>query len=159
MDTALCRSLKGGYLLLSGESVNHSVWAKPTCKTISFDFTVVLLRIAAIATLLAVVCGPAAAVQPNPTSKACVTNVADIAGLSGDASTDVHAVQNFIHTTGYMLEQHKFDELECLADSFRASKETFPGGLSKLHNLYGGLAMPPRHSDGRGLESPLGDSP
>jgi hypothetical protein len=44
-----------------------------------------------------------------------------------------------------MLEQQKFDELECLADSFRASKETFPGGLSKLHNLYGGLAMPLRH--------------
>ena len=138
MDTALCRSLKGGYLLLSGESVNHSVWAKPTCKTISFDFTVVLLRIAAIATLLAVVCGPAAAVQPNPTSKACVTNVADIAGLSGDASTDVHAVQNFIHTTGYMLEQHKFDELSAWPIPFAPARKLSREGCKSSTTSMGG---------------------
>ena len=45
-------------------------------------------------------------------------------------------------TIARILKEEKFDELDCLADRARSSKEKFPGGMWKIHVLYESLYLP-----------------
>ena len=63
-------------------------------------------------------------------------------GLNGDLSADVHAVRDYEGAVGHLLKEEKFEELDCLADHARSSKERFSGGAWKLHVLYNGLHSP-----------------
>jgi hypothetical protein len=64
------------------------------------------------------------------------------AALKGDVGTDVRGVPNYADTIVGMLEEEKFDEIDCLANRARLNKERFPGGAWKLHELYKGLSEP-----------------
>lgn len=75
----------------------------------------------------------------------CLLTDAEVAGMSGDAGADIQAVKHFKETANHMLHDERFEALDCLADSLRSSKETFPGGMWKLHNLYTGLSQPLLH--------------
>jgi hypothetical protein len=75
----------------------------------------------------------------------CGLTEAEVAGLNGDASTDVQAVPNYIKTIYGILRAGKFGQLDCLADTARSQKEMFSGGMWKLHAIYLGLARPPLH--------------
>jgi hypothetical protein len=76
----------------------------------------------------------------------CSLTETEIAGLSGDAGTDIHAVPNYTKTVHGLLKAGKFEQLDCLADSVRSHKETFAGGMWKIHAIYGGLEKPPLHA-------------
>lgn len=78
--------------------------------------------------------------EANPA--ACNISEEETDGLSRDLSTDVHAVQEYRNTIAQILKEEKFEELDCLADHARSSKERFPGGMWKLHELYGALGSP-----------------
>ncbi len=84
----------------------------------------------------------AVAADQKSNSGACNVNAEDAAGLNVDPSTDVHAVHDYISTIARMLKEEKFEELDCLADRARSTKERFPGGTWKLHELYQGLSSP-----------------
>ena len=79
--------------------------------------------------------------KPSP----CALTDAEVAGLSGDASTDVHAISKYSKTIYGLFKTGKFEQLDCLADSVRSRKETFPGGMWKIHSVHGGLEQPPLH--------------
>jgi hypothetical protein len=96
--------------------------------------------------LLIAACGLASADVSKPKPSACTLTDAEAAGLNGDAGTDVHAVSNYSKTVNDLLKAGKFKKLDCLADSVRSRKETFPGGMWKIHALYSGLAKPPLHA-------------
>ena len=66
-------------------------------------------------------------------------------GLLADDATDVHAVDEYKAAVGRMLQQERFEQLDCLADSLRRSKERFAGGMWKLHIFYSGLEAPLLH--------------
>lgn len=72
----------------------------------------------------------------------CNAAAEDAAGLNGDLSTDVHAGRDYMGTIAGMLREERFEELDCLADRVRSSKERFSGGAWKLHTLYAGLSSP-----------------
>lgn len=95
--------------------------------------------------LLIAGCGLASAEAPKAKPLPCGLTDEEIAGLSGDAGTDVHAVPNFSKTVYSLLQAGKFESLDCLADSARAHKETFPGGMWKIHAIYSRLTRPPLH--------------
>lgn len=79
----------------------------------------------------------------------CNAADADAAGLSRDLSTDVRALREYTETISRMLKDEKFDQLDCLADRARSSKERLPGGMWKIHELYKGLYEPvqyPQHA-------------
>ena len=95
--------------------------------------------------LLITTCGFANADTPKAKSLPCGLTDAEAAGLSGDASTDIHAVSNYSNTMYGLLKAGKFEQLDCLTDSVRSHKETFSGGIWKIHAIYGGLATPPQH--------------
>jgi hypothetical protein len=92
------------------------------------------------------VCGFGSAEVPIAKLSTCVLTDAETAGLSGDASTDIHAVSDYSKTITGLLESGKFEQLDCLADSARSRKERFPGGMWKIHAVYSGLEKPPRHA-------------
>ncbi len=66
--------------------------------------------------------------------------------MNVDASVDVQALPDYEKTIYGLLQAGKFEQLDCLADSVRARKETFPGGMWKIHIIYGGLEKPPLHA-------------
>jgi len=76
-----------------------------------------------------VACGLAGADQRKVNTKPCATDPADLGGLSGDTSTDIHAIKTYSETANRMLHAGKFDELDCLADSLWSNKEKFSGLL------------------------------
>jgi hypothetical protein len=76
----------------------------------------------------------------------CALTDVETAGLNGDASTDIKAVSNFSKGIYGLVRSGRFYQLDCLADSARSHKETFPGGMWKLHAIYTGLAKPPQHA-------------
>lgn len=82
--------------------------------------------------------------QHDVLANACTAQPADPELLADDA-TDVHAVDKYKAAVAHMLQQERFDQLDCLADSFRASKDRFAGGMWKLHILYAGLKSPLQH--------------
>ena len=88
-----------------------------------------VLRIAIVLSLLVLACGVAGANEHKVSTKPCVTDPADLAGLSGDTSSDVHAIKTYSETANHMLHGGKFDELDCLADSLWSNKEKFSGLL------------------------------
>ncbi len=75
-------------------------------------------------------------------SVTCNAAVEDAAGPNSDPSTDVHALRDYRDTIRRMLKAERIEELDCLADRARSSKERFPGGLWKLKQLYTGLSEP-----------------
>lgn len=89
-------------------------------------------------------CSRADASKAKPSSYAFTD--AEIAGLSGDASTDIHALSDYSKTVYSLLKAEKFEQLDNLADTVRSHKETFPGGMWKIHTIYTGLARPPLHA-------------
>lgn len=83
--------------------------------------------------------------NPNP----CDISKEDAARLSGDPSTDIHAIRDYTGTIARILKEEKFEELDCLGDGARSGKERFPGGVWKIHILYQGLEVPvqyPQHA-------------
>lgn len=95
--------------------------------------------------LLIAACGFASAQVAKAKPATCALADAETAGLNGDASTDIHAVDNYSKTLYGLLKTGKFEQLDCLADSVRSRKETFPGGMWKIHAVYSGLVRPPLH--------------
>jgi len=95
--------------------------------------------------LLIATCGCSRAQIARPTAPDALTDT-ETAGLSGDASIDIHAVTNYSRTVSDLLKAEKFEQIERLADSARSHRETFAGGMWKLHALYAGLAQPPLHA-------------
>jgi hypothetical protein len=95
--------------------------------------------------LLIAACGLGTADVSKAKLAPCALTDMETAGLSGDASTDVHAVSNFSKTINGLLKAGKFEQLDCLADSARSHKETFPGGMWKIHAIYSGLEKPLLH--------------
>jgi len=76
--------------------------------------------------------------NPNP----CNLSVDELQGLSHDASSEANALDIYIDTVSWMVHQKRFDQLDCIGDRARASKERFPGGHWKIHELYKGLYDP-----------------
>ncbi len=95
--------------------------------------------------MLIAACGFASADAPKTKTSPCALTEAETAGLNGDAGTDVHAVSDYSKTVYALFKTGKFDQLDCLADSARSHKETFPGGMWKIHAIYRGLTTPPLH--------------
>lgn len=75
----------------------------------------------------------------------CALSSAETAALSGDASTDIHAVAGYKKTIYLLLQTGRFEQLDCLAHSARSRKELFPGGAWKLGTIYAALEKPPVH--------------
>jgi hypothetical protein len=76
--------------------------------------------------------------QPS-TFGPCNVTQEEAAGLDRALSSDLDAVRDYEATIARILKEEKFEELDCLADRARSSKERFPGGMWKLHVLYRGL--------------------
>jgi hypothetical protein len=72
----------------------------------------------------------------------CAITDQEAAGMSGDFSTDIHALPEYVDVIARMLKAERFKQLDCLADHARSAKERFPGGMWKLHVLYQGLYNP-----------------
>jgi hypothetical protein len=62
--------------------------------------------------------------------------------LNFDPATNPQAFKGYEETIAGLLKQERFAEIDCIADSLRASKARFSGGAFKLHKLYGGLGAP-----------------
>jgi len=92
--------------------------------------------------LLVATSGFAVAADEKSNANPCNLSKEDAAGLNGDFSTDVHAAHNYMGAIARLLKEEKFEKLDCLADRARSNKERFPGGMWKLHTLYGGLYSP-----------------
>ena len=86
--------------------------------------------------------GLSKAAEQKANSNPCNISEADAAGLNGDSSVDIHALDNFTDTTARILKEEKFAEVDCLADHARSGKERLPGGLWKIHLMYAGLRQP-----------------
>ena len=82
--------------------------------------------------------------QPKVLANSCSAEATD-PDLRVDDAIDVRAV-DIRAAIARMLRSGSFDELDCVADSVRASKEKFAGGMWKLHVLYGGLESPSQHA-------------
>jgi hypothetical protein len=65
-----------------------------------------------------------------------------IEGTQFDSAVDVRALNNYADAIAELLRQKKFTELDCIADSARASKARFSGGAWKIRNAYIGLDSP-----------------
>jgi hypothetical protein len=59
-----------------------------------------------------------------------------------DPATDVKALDEYADAIAQLLKRERFAEIDCLADSARATKAQFSGGYWKLHNIYKGLESP-----------------
>jgi len=62
-----------------------------------------------------------------------------------DPAGNVHALVDYKKTISRMLKARRFEQLDCLADSARAHKEMFPGGMWKLRVIYSGIEEPLLH--------------
>jgi hypothetical protein len=69
--------------------------------------------------------------QEKSRPNSCVTAEPDSAGSNDMLFLKVHGA--FIRQ---LLEQEKFKELNCIADSERSSKERLPGGMWRIHEFY-----------------------
>ena len=89
------------------------------------------------------------AAEQEVNSNPCKISESDAAGLNGDSSVDIHALDNFTDTAARILKDEKFAELDCLADHARSGKERLPGGVWRIHLMYAGLRQPvpnPEHA-------------
>ena len=127
----------------SSYEVNPVIWSVTSIPFLNFRR---LHSIPIFVLLLMAVCGFARADVPNPKLSSCGLTDAEAAGLSGDASSDIHAVSSYSKTITSLFKAGKFEQLDCVADSVRFHKEKFPGGMWKLHAIYSGLEKPPLHA-------------
>ncbi len=107
-----------------------------------------ILKISILTLLLAAT--SAFAITPDHQSNRNTCGITDeeATGMNGDLSTNIHALSDYSDTIAGLLKESKFEQLDCLADRLRSSKERFPGGAWKLHVLYEGLENPvqyPQH--------------
>lgn len=63
-----------------------------------------------------------------------------------DPETDLHAIENYRTAIQMLFLNGGFDEIDCLADATRKSKEQFKGGGWKLRNIYWLLVAPHGHA-------------
>lgn len=82
--------------------------------------------------------------KPGP--EVCKASNVDLPGLTGDDSTDGHAVATYTQTIAQLFQEEKFEQLDCIAYMERSGKRKFSGGLWKLHNFYNGLDSPQLHA-------------
>ncbi len=75
----------------------------------------------------------------------CGLTDAEAAGLQGNVAADVQAIPQFKKTIAAMLADREYRQIDCLADSFRANKEIFPGGMWKVHTIYLAIEKPLLH--------------
>jgi hypothetical protein len=94
--------------------------------------------------LMLATCGLVSAEVPKPKTSACALTEDD-AGSSFDASVDIHALSNYSKAIYALFQARQFGQLDCIADSARTGKETFAGGMWKIHAIYAGLGTPPLH--------------
>jgi hypothetical protein len=76
----------------------------------------------------------------NP--RQCGLSDEDAAGISFDLDVNVDASVNLMATVAHMEAAKNFNQLDCLADHYRTSKEKFSGGVWKLHTFYLALSQP-----------------
>jgi hypothetical protein len=91
---------------------------------------------------------PATSVAANWSLKTCNISADDTTGLSRDLNTNIDAAEEFAKTIERMLRAKQYDQLDCLADHYRATKERFSGGVWRLHAMYVDLsqaAVYPQH--------------
>ena len=100
----------------------------------------VLAKIGILMLLILVWTGLSNAAEQN--SNPCNVSELDAAGLNGDLSVDIHALNNFTDAAARILKEEKFAELDCLADRARSGKERLPGGLWRIQLMYEGLRQP-----------------
>jgi hypothetical protein len=67
------------------------------------------------------------------------------AGFNVNAGTNIQAIPSYRKAIYGLLKAEEFEQLDCLADSARSQKETFPGGFWKLHAIYDAVEEPPQH--------------
>lgn len=75
----------------------------------------------------------------------CGLTDAEVAGLHGNVAADVQAIPQFKKTIAAMLFEKKYQQLDCLADSFRSNRDIFPGGMWKVHTIYLAIEKPMLH--------------
>jgi hypothetical protein len=150
------------------EKASTSLTGESRTRAIAGSSVMALKRCAAI-TLVIILCGLTAchghrslhtdAADQNPVDPvgqnphalegdACKISDEEAYGLNGDLTSDVRAVRTYTATIAQMLQEEKFDDLDCLADHARSRRERFPGGDWKLHEIYKGLYEPvqyPQH--------------
>ena len=95
--------------------------------------------------LLTAAWGFANSETPKAKNSPCGLAETEAAELNEDASVSVHAVTDYSNAIHRLLQSGRFEQLDCLAESARAHKEFFPGGMWKIHAIYFGLAKPPLH--------------
>jgi hypothetical protein len=81
--------------------------------------------------------------------KNCNISAEDAADISRDLDTSVNAAGDLMEAVHRMVVAQHFDQLDCLADHYRTSKEKFSGGVWKLHTFYLALSEPvlyPQHA-------------
>jgi Domain of unknown function (DUF4034) len=99
-------------------------------------------RIFGITFLLFLACTAWGLDLKNTASSPCSLD-ARAAIQAGDGSNDIEALASYQAAMAHLLEQEKFADLDCIADSAR--KEKFPGGFWKIHILYAGIDKPQLH--------------
>lgn len=98
------------------------------------------LRNSVLGLLLVATSGFAIAADQKSNLNSCKLTEREEAGLNGNLSIDVHAVDEYTAAIAHMLKAEEFEELDCVADHARSSKERFSGGTWKIHVLYGGVS-------------------
>jgi hypothetical protein len=99
-------------------------------------------KISIVMLLVAAWTKPSGAAEQIANSNPCNLSESENAGLTGDLSVNIDALQNFDDTTAGILKDEKFAELDCLADHARSGKERLPGGLWKITLLYEATSQP-----------------
>lgn len=117
----------------------------------------IFARTCLLALLILAASGVAAAGDHESVSNPCHLDAEDIAGLSHDFSTDVHAGHFYMGTISRMLKAEKFEQLDCIADRARSGKERFPGGGWKIHTFYWALSSPVQYPVKRATQEEWND--
>jgi hypothetical protein len=106
------------------------------------NFITIRLSVFSILFLLVSASAFATSATKSTDSNPCNLSKDEAQGLGHDPSTEADALEQYIATTSWMLHQERFDQLDCVGDQARASKERFSGGQWKIHDLYQGLYDP-----------------
>lgn len=100
------------------------------------------LKKGVLAILLVGASGLAAAATPQSNANPCNVTAAEAVAMNSDFASDVNAIPNYMGAVAGILKAEKFEQLDCLADHARSTKERFPGGQWKLHSIYVGMYSP-----------------
>jgi Domain of unknown function (DUF4034) len=121
----------------------------PASASRHFTSSSTVLKLSVLVLLLVVTSGMAPS-QAKPTANVvkadqpstfgpCNVAEEDAVELNSAIRSDLDATRDYEGTIARILKEEKFEELDCLADRARSSKERFPGGVWELHTLYRGL--------------------